>query len=232
MTSHVLHESICCPACRNRSFTTFRTSSALVIGTALLCHLPTAASWGAGHAQVHSAALALQNESMRALLNQTTLVWPPGSSVAPSTLYALLSGPLAESADDVAGPCSANESVPCSASALAVKMTLRDFCYAENETGGYTRPWPYAVPQCNATTGLPPPGWTACLPGPTTWSWLYHYFTETPPQNAGFEARGAAWYIGRAADAFRKGNVTEATLLLGCFAHGLEDRSSPYVSLH
>jgi hypothetical protein len=160
---------------------------------------PLALAWGAGHAQAHAAALALQDEAMRAMLSDHTMIWPPGSGT-PLTLAALLSGPLAESADDVAGPCAANESTPCSPAALAAKMALRDFCYAENATGQYVKPWPYAVPVCDNRTGLPPPGWSACLPGPKTWSWMYHYFTETPPQNVGFESRGAAWYIQRAVD--------------------------------
>lgn len=98
---------------------------------------------------------------------------------------------------------------------------------AEDSRGQYAQPWPYAIPVCDSG-GKPPTGWTACLPGPQVNPWLYHYFTETPPLNQGFEGRGGAWYIDRAAAAFRAGNTTDAALYLSCFAHGLEDRSSPY----
>ena len=118
----------------------------LLAAMATMDRMPTARAWGAGHAQVHSAALALQDVQFRALLNSTTMVWPPGSSATPMTLAALLSGPLAESADDVAGPCAANTSVPCSPAALATKITLRDFCYAENASGHNVRPWPCEHP--------------------------------------------------------------------------------------
>jgi hypothetical protein len=36
------------------------------------------------------------------------------------------------------------------------------------------------------------------------------------------------WYFTKASAAFKAGNVTAAMLHLGCFAHGMEDRSSPY----
>ena len=98
---------------------------------------------------------------------------------------------------------------------------------AEDSHGHYTPPWPYAIPVCDSG-GKPPHGWTACLPGPQVNPWLYHYFTEPPALNQGFEARGGAWYIEHAAAAFRAGNITDAALYLSCFAHGLEDRSSPY----
>jgi hypothetical protein len=145
-----------------------------------------------------------------------------------STASALLTGVLAESADTVAGPCASSPTTPCSPATVTAKLFLRNYCYAENHDGACTAPWPYAIPICNASTGKPPLGWSGCLPGPEAPTWLYHYFTETPPQNQGIEARGAAWYIGRAAAALRAGNVTSAAALLGCFGHGLEDRSSPY----
>ena len=106
----------------------------------------------------------------------------------------------------------------------ALRVSCAD---AEDSHGAYTKPWPYAIPVCGAG-GKPPAGWAACLPGPKTNPWLYHYFTETPPANQGFEARGGTWYIDRAASALRAGNTTAAALFLSCFAHGLEDRSSPY----
>jgi hypothetical protein len=98
---------------------------------------------------------------------------------------------------------------------------------AEDIHGEYTKPWPYAIPVCGAG-GKPPAGWAACINGPKTAPWLYHYFTETPPANLGFEGRGGAWYIERAAAAFSANDTTAAALFLSCFAHGLEDRSSPY----
>eukprot|EP01047_Picozoa_sp_COSAG01_P105312 COSAG01_NODE_34538_length_546_cov_0.577181_1_plen_80_part_00 len=42
------------------------------------------------------------------------------------------------------------------------------------------------------------------------------------------ESRGAAWYLAQAAAGFSSSNLTKAMLHLGCFAHGIEDRSSPY----
>ena len=101
------------------------------------------------------------------------------------------------------------------------------FADAEDIHGEYAKPWPYAIPICTAA-GNPPPGWAACLPGPKTDPWLYHYFTDTPAANQGIEGRGGAWYIGRAAAAFRMGNPTAAAMFLSCFSHGIEDRSAPY----
>jgi len=55
-----------------------------------------------------------------------------------------------------------------------------------------------------------------------------HYFDNpSPSRDHGFESRGASWYLSQAAQAFRANNFTSAALHLGCFAHGLEDRSSP-----
>ena len=42
------------------------------------------------------------------------------------------------------------------------------------------------------------------------------------------ETKGGEWYIAMSAAAFKAGNLTKAMLHLGCFAHGMEDRSSPY----
>jgi hypothetical protein len=107
-------------------------------------------------------------------------------------------------------------------------MIFRDYCYAEDKDERYAKPWPYAIPLCEGPGGKPPPGWTACLPGPRNWTWLYHYFTEPPAADLGIEGRGGVWYLEQASRAFADGNVTKAALHLGCFAHGIEDRSSPY----
>jgi hypothetical protein len=48
--------------------------------------------------------------------------------------------------------------------------------------------------------------------------------------NEGIEGRGATWYINNIAAALKNGNVTAAALYMSCFAHGMEDRSSPYHS--
>ena len=64
------------------------------------------------------------------------------------------------------------------------------------------------------------------VPGPQNWTWLYHYFTEPPAADLGMEGRGAVWYLEQASRAFAGGNVTKAALHLGCFAHGIEVRSS------
>lgn len=128
----------------------------------------------------------------------------------------------------MAGPCSASATTPCRATAVREKMALRNYCYAEDSHGQQTLPWPYSIPTCENTTGKPPAGWAACIDGPRTSPWLYHYFTETPAQNIGFEGRGGAWYLMKASAALRAGNTSDAALFLSCFAHGMEDRSAPF----
>jgi len=183
-------------------------------------------AWSTGHTSINKAVLRHVNSTLGAQLNATNATWPPGTATRAS-VASLVEGAWAHSGDTVAGPCAPNKTTPCAKEAVLEKMALRKYCYAEDSAGKPTLPWPYAIPACNPG-GLPPGGWAACLPGPVTSPWLYHYFTKTPPQNLGFEGRGAAWFFARAAAALLAGNVKDAALFLSCFAHGLEDRSSPY----
>eukprot|EP01051_Picozoa_sp_SAG22_P016198 SAG22_NODE_2243_length_2799_cov_3.216296_2_plen_381_part_00 len=189
---------------------------------------PQAAAWSAGHRDINRAVLRMLNPELQQLLNTTTATWPPNTPGKGANLTSLVGGVWAEAGDTVAGPCAATVTAPCGASAVRDKMALRSYCYAEDSRGQQTLPWPYAIPTCENATGKPPAGWAACIDGPKTNPWLYHYFTETPPQNLGFEGRGGAWYLTHASAALRAGHVSDAALFLSCFAHGMEDRSSPY----
>lgn len=178
--------------------------------------------WGAGHDEISKQALLLQPEEIQTSFNSTTIHFLGTDGTAQS----MFSGQFSEAGDIVAGPCAPNTSTPCSPAAVEAKLTFRDYCYAEDKSGHYTKPWPYAIPDC--ISGQPPQGWSACLPPPHNWTWLYHYFTETPAADLGIEGRGAIWYLEQTTQAFADNNVTKAALHLGCFAHGIEDRSSPY----
>jgi hypothetical protein len=198
----------------------------------LLQLVQPSAAWSAGHAAINSAVLdMLRNVKDNGLLDKlhaTNTTWPPGPGGASGSVASFVAGVWAESGDTVAGPCSSSPSTPCGAPRVRADMALRDFCYAEDSKGAQTPPWPYQIPVCENTTGQPPTGWAACIKGPKTEPWLYHYFTETPAANHGFEARGGSWYLARASAALRAGNASAAALYLSCFSHGLEDRSAPY----
>ena len=183
-----------------------------------------AAAWGSGHGKISTNALTLLPPPLLQLLNTTTITFLGESGSAAS----FFGGAFAESGDNIAGPCEPNVTTPCSPARQAEKMAWREFCYAEDEEGRFAKAWPYAIPVCVAGTSTPPPGWQVCIPGPKTNPWLYHYFQQPPASDLGMEGRGGAWYIQQAAEAFRDKNVTKAALHLGCFAHGIEDRSSPY----
>ena len=199
------------------------------MGLRFLLLIPTLVDgWSSGHSLVNTAVVQMIDADFVLLLNTSTTKWPPGNSISTLTVLEFVKTVWAEAGDTVAGPCSATPATPCSATSVSAKLTLREFCYAEDQNGNYAKPWPYAIPVCNSSTGAPPAGWSGCLPPPRVNPWLYHYFTETPVANEGIEARGAAWYIEKAAAALQSGNATAAALYLSCFSHGLEDRSSPY----
>ena len=144
-----------------------------------------------------------------------------------ATAASLFGGELAEMADVIAGPCAGGDGQPCPTVAADAKMFYREFCYAEDQHGVYAKPWPYAIPVC-LPSGQPPVNNSRCINGPRANPWLYHYFTDTPEADHAMESRGAVWYVMRIAEAFHSKNVTKAMLHLGCFAHGMGDRSSPY----
>ena len=195
-------------------------ATALMVASAIV---GGARSWGAGHVEISQQALLLQTEEIQARFNSTPIHFLGKDGTAQS----MFGGVFSESGDTVAGPCSPNKTTPCAPDAVEAKMIFRDYCYAEDKAGHYAKPWPYAIPVCESG-GQPPQGWSACLPGPQNWTWLYHYFTESPAADLGIEGRGATWYLEQASRAFADHNVTKAALHLGCFAHGIEDRSSPY----
>lgn len=195
-----------------------------LLGRVCLANLFVAAvrAWGSGHVKISTQALRVQPMALQQLLNNTTIRFLGKSGSAAS----FFGGEFAESGDVVAGPCGATGKA-CSAASAELKMTYRDFCYAQSANGSYSKPWPYAIPVCNSD-GKPPPPNTACIPPPKVNPWLYHYFTQPPADDRSMEAKGAAWYIAQAATAFSVHNITKAMLHLACFAHGMEDRSSPY----
>lgn len=189
----------------------------------LLALPPLSRGWGDGHPLITRAALPLLPASFISGLRRSNTTFlgltRPVAEFVAGTAASKDIFDWSESADVVAGPCTVS---PCPALELQAKLTFRRYCYAEDSAGAYTPPWPFAVPACgaNVTSG--------CLPGPVRDSWMYHYFNETPSVNEGIEARGASWYLGRAALALRGGNLSTAALHLGCFSHALQDRSSPY----
>ena len=184
------------------------------------------AAWGAGHPRISRAALPLQPAELQTLLHDTNATVFNVTSSIDKFLTGLVQVPWpseydwSELPDKLAGPCQATPN--CSSIELSGKLWYRQFCYAENASAAPVLPWPYDIPACSATRT------TGCLPGPKVESWLYHYFDSTPSANAGIEARGASWYVSKAAAALRAGHVDVAFLHLGCFAHALQDRSSPY----
>lgn len=193
----------------------------------LLLHLADA--WSVGHVLTSTEAFKYQPDEFRALFRATNVSLLGVTSTAAAFLtngFGLKSlHAWSEIPDRIAGPCEAGMHGPCTSIEIESKLLYREYCYAENASAAFVKPWPYAIPACNHSSSDHDP---ACLPGPRTWPWMYHYFNHTPPENAGIEARGAAWYIASAATALRAGNLSAAGLHLGCFAHALQDRSSPY----
>ena len=119
---------------------------------------PVCDAWGGGHVKITHQALLLLPPPLQQLLERN--ITALGQT---RTAMDFLGGSFSESGDTVAGPCSANTTVPCPVAAQQAKMLFRDFCYAEDSNGSVAKPWPYSIPVCGPDGKTPPAGWVACI---------------------------------------------------------------------
>ena len=89
-----------------------------------------AAGWSEGHSLINRAVLEIMPPALLDRLTAATTLWPPGAGGTEGNLTGFVGGLWAESGDDVAGPCAASLTTPCSASAVRAKMALRNYCCA------------------------------------------------------------------------------------------------------